>query len=68
MTPVNPTPDLYVLYEGSEGYEQGKRDAAEGRDMDPARREGGMWPPDYFAGYEVGADEALRQYLSERSE
>jgi hypothetical protein len=58
MTPDNPTPDLYSLYEGSEGYEQGKRDALAGLDADVRYREAGMWPPAYMAGYEVGALEA----------
>jgi hypothetical protein len=67
-SPVNPTTDEYALYEHTAGYAEGKRDAIDGRDMDPARSEGGVWRPDYFSGYEVGADEALRQYLRERSE
>jgi hypothetical protein len=57
--PTNPTPDLYSLYVGTPGYEQGKRDAEAGRDADVRQRENGMFPPAYVAGYEAGAMEGV---------
>jgi hypothetical protein len=43
----------------SEEYEAGRRDALAGRDADVRGRVAGMFPIDYQAGFEAGAEEAL---------